>query len=77
MEKLNVKELIGAIIFAVINGALSVVLTGLLGVYNITLVESATLINGTITYEVIIFFILSFIEALIYEKYQKKNKYSN
>lgn len=69
MTKNEVKELIGIIVFSIINITIAFVITGILGIQNVILYQSiATAMQYTITYEIIIFFALSFIEAFVYER---------
>ena len=68
------KEIIGIIIFCIINILIAYLITTSLGVKDTILYQSLTATNYTITYEVIIWFVLSLIEALIYEKSIKKDE---
>lgn len=69
MTKNEVKELIGIIVFSIINITIAYIITEMLGIQNVILYQSiATAMQYTITYEILIFFALSFIESFIYEK---------
>ena len=62
--------MIGNIIMVImlfVNFGIAYGITNLLGIKDVVLFQSMTAINNTITYEVIIWFILSLIEACIYE----------
>ena len=62
--------MIGKIIMVVLlvaNIGFAYLITSLLGIRDVVLFQSMTAINNTITYEIIIWFILSLIEACIYE----------
>lgn len=68
MSKSELKEFIYVLIFSIINTCIAYFITSALGIQNIILYKSLTAMEYIITYEVIIFFALSFIEAFIYEK---------
>lgn len=71
MSKKEIKDLIIFIIFSIINTAIAYVVTFYFGIQNIILYQSLTAMQYTITYEVIIFFVLSIVEATIYHyKYE-------
>lgn len=70
--KKDIKELIGVIIFSVINICIAYAITIPLNVQNTILYKSITGIACDITYEIIIWYVLSFVEALIYEKIAQK-----
>ena len=55
------------IILLLVNIGVAYLITTLLNIKNIILFESVTATNHTITYEVIIWFILTFIEVIIFE----------
>lgn len=55
------------IILLLVNIGVAYLITTLLNIKNIILFESVTATNQIITYEVIIWFILTFIEAIIFE----------
>ena len=63
----SVRFTITFILVAIINMILAYVITSVLGISNIILYKSLTASNTIITYEVIIWFVLCLIEALIYE----------
>lgn len=67
MQKNQIKELLFIILFSIINILIAYFFTTSLGIQNIILFRSLTATEYVITYEVIIFFILSFIEAVLYE----------
>jgi len=73
MHKKNLKELIGIILFAILNILISFYITNIFGISNIVIYKSLSFTLGDITYESIIFIVLSFIEALVYELF--KNHY--
>lgn len=71
MSKYELKELIIFIIFSIINLCIAYMITGLLGIQNIVLYESFTATQYIITYEILIWFALSFIDASFYHlKYE-------
>lgn len=73
--KRDIKELIGIIAFSIFNIIIAYDITIALGIQNIILYKSLTAMSYDISYEVIIWFILSFIEAFVYEKIiQKKSE---
>lgn len=61
------KEYLLVIIFAIINMILAYTITSVLNTKDVILYQSLTASNTIITYEVIIWFTLSLIEAYIYE----------
>ena len=69
----KVKEIFLIIIFAIINIILAFIITNLLGISNTIVFRSFSTMYGDITWEVIIFFIFSIVEAIIYECFKKKN----
>lgn len=71
MSKKEIKDLIIFIIFSIINISIAYMITSYFGIQNIILYQSLTAMQYTITYEVIIFFVLSLVEASIYHfKYE-------
>lgn len=70
--KKDIKELIGVIIFSIINICIAYAITIPLGIQNVILYKSLTAMSYDISYEVIIWFILSFTEALIFENITQK-----
>lgn len=73
--KRDIKELIGVIVFLILNICIAYAITIPLGIQNVILYKSLTAMSYDISYEVIIWFILSFIEAFVYEKLiQKKSE---
>lgn len=70
----DIKELIGYILFAILNFIIAYLITIPLNINDVILYKSLTATNYIITYEVIIWFVLSLIEAYIYEKCIKKDE---
>lgn len=71
MSKKEIKDLIIFVIFSIINSSIAYMITYYFGIQNIILYQSLTAMQYTITYEVIIFFVFSLIEATIYHfKYE-------
>ena len=70
----NIKEGIGVILFSIINIIVAYSITTSLGIKEIILFQSYTATNNIITYEIIVWFILCLIEAVIYEKAIKKGR---
>lgn len=68
----KVREIFIIIIFAITNIIISFLITNLFGISNTVVFRTYSAISGEITWEVIIFFALSLIEAIIYEIYKKK-----
>lgn len=68
----KVREIFVIIIFAITNILISFLITNLFGISNTVVFRTYSAISGEITWEVIIFFALSLIEAIIYEIYKKK-----
>lgn len=66
MSKVEIKELIIMLIFSIINICIAYFITFNLGIQNTILYRTYTSIQQDITYEVLIFMFLSFIEAFIY-----------
>ena len=66
MSKVEIKELIIMVIFSIINLCIAYFITFSLGIQNTILYRTYTSIQQDITYEVLIFMFLSFIEAFIY-----------
>lgn len=67
MSKNKIKELIRVIIFATLNILVAYLITVKLGIENTVIIRTFSALYGDITWEVIIFLGLSFIEAIIYE----------
>lgn len=65
---------IGIILFCILNIGIAYLITIPLHINNVVLFQSITATNYTITYEVIIWFVLSLTEAYIYEKKIKKDE---
>ena len=73
--KNNTKELIGIILFAILDLIIAYGITTPLGIKNVILFESLTAMKYTITYEVLILSTLGLIESIFYEKIvQKKSE---
>ena len=71
MSKKEIKDLLIFIIFSIINISIAYMITSYFGIQNIIIYQSLTAMQYTITYEVIIFFVLSLVEATIYHyKYE-------
>lgn len=66
MSKVEIKELIIMLIFSIINICIAYFITFSLGIQNTILYRTYTSIQQDITYEVLIYMFLSFIEAFIY-----------
>lgn len=75
MSKSEVKELIIMLIFSILNAIIAFAITGLFGITNTVIIKSFSLIYGDITWEVIIFMSLMFIEALIYDGFYSDKHY--
>ena len=67
MSKLELKEIIGVVIFGVINTFIAFAITNFLGISNTIILKTFSVIYGDITWEVVIFMALSLMEASIYE----------
>jgi len=71
MSKYEFKQTLGAIAFAIVNVVIAYLITTALGIQNIVLYQSVTAMQHTITYEILIFMALSFVECLVYHyKYE-------
>ena len=68
----KVREIFIIIIFAITNIIISFLITNLFGISNTVVFRTYSAVSGEITWEVIIFFALSLIEAIIYKIYKKK-----
>lgn len=66
MSKVEIKELIIMLIFSIINICIAYFITFNLGIQNTILFRTYTAVQQDITYEVLIYMFLSFIEAFIY-----------
>ena len=66
MSKVEIKELIIMLIFLIINICIAYFITCNLGIQNTILFRTYTAVQQDITYEVLIFMFLSFIESFIY-----------
>lgn len=71
---MKTKELIGCVLFGILNIIIAYLITTPLNINDIILYQSLTATNYIITYEVIIWFILGLGEAYIYEKCIKKDE---
>ena len=71
MSKYEIKELFASLVFSLINIAIAYLITTALGIQNVILYQSLTATQYVITYEIIIWFILSFIGVTFYHyKYE-------
>ena len=71
----NKKELIAILIFYLINIIIAFYITNMLGIVNVVVLKSMSILYGEITWEVIIVMSLSLIESNIYEiKHNKKEQ---
>ncbi len=71
MYKYQLKELIIMLVVSFINMAIAYMITTALGVQNIILFQSLTATKYVVTYEIIIWFALSLIDATVYHyKYE-------
>ena len=70
----KVKETFAIIILAIINTIIAFSITNLLGISNIVVFRTYTAISSDMTWEVLIFLLLSFIEATVFELKKHKNK---
>ena len=71
MSKYEIKELFAMLVFSIINFAIAYFITTALGIQNVILYQSLTATQYIITYEIIIWFVLSLIGATIYHyKYE-------
>ena len=74
MTKKEFKELLFVLLFSVINIAIAFLITSSLGIQNVTLFTIYSANTQEITYEVLIFMLLSLIEALFYSsKFEKES----
>lgn len=72
MEMQQRKELIIAIIFSIINISIAYLITNLLGISNTIIVKTYSTFYGDVTFESIIFMLLSLVCATIYDYKQNK-----
>ena len=71
MSKYEIKELFASLVFSLINIAIAYLITTALGIQNVILYQSLTATQYVITYEIIIWFVLSLIGATFYHyKYE-------
>ena len=71
----NKKEFIAILIFYLINIIIAFYITNMLGIVNVVVLKSMSILYGEITWEVIIVMSLSLIESIIYEiKHNKKEQ---
>lgn len=66
MSRYDLVETFIVLVISVINIGISYLITCSLGIQNVVLCHNVSSINGDITYEVIIFMFLAFIEASFY-----------
>ncbi len=67
MSRSEKKELLVIVIFSIINAAISIIITGFLGMSNTVVLKTYSVIYGDITWEVIIFMGLSLVFSVIME----------
>lgn len=67
MSRSEKKELLVMLLCCILNTIISFAITGLCGVTNTIILKSYSSVYGDITWEVIIFMGLMFIEALLYD----------
>ena len=71
----NKKEFIAILIFYLINIIIAFYITNMLGIVNVVVLKSVSILYWGITWEVIIVMSLSLIESIIYEiKHNKKEQ---
>ena len=71
----NKKEFIAILIFYLINIIIAFYITNMLGIVNVVVLKTMSILYGEITWEVIIVMSLSLIESIIYEiKHNKKEQ---
>ena len=71
----NKKEFIAILIFYLINIIIAFYITNMIGIVNVVVLKSMSILYGEITWEVIIVMSLSLIESIIYEiKHNKKEQ---
>lgn len=71
MSKYEIKELFAMLVFSIINFAIAYFITTALGIQNVILYQSLTATQYIITYEIIIWFVLSLIGVTFYHyKYE-------
>lgn len=76
MSKLELKELAIIIILSLINIIIAFQITNLFGITNIIIIQTFSVIYGTITGEVVIFLGLLFIESIFLDNYNKNHQLS-
>lgn len=75
MNKKEIKELLFIILFSIINITIAFLITSSLGVQNTILFTLHTALVQEINYEVLIFLVLSLIEARVYHfKFESKSE---
>lgn len=74
MENYTKKENVFIITLMFINILIAYLITFAYGVTNVVLYESFSATGYMITYEILIWYALSFTEALIFEKYRNKKQ---
>lgn len=71
MSKYEFKEMLGIIAFSILNIIIAYLVTTALEIQNIILYQTLSAMQYVITYEVLIFMALSFMECLVYHyKYE-------
>lgn len=76
MSKLELKELIIIMILSLINIIIAFKITNLLGITNIIIIRTFSVMYGNITWEVVIFLGLLFIESIFLHNYNKNHQIS-
>ena len=66
MSKNEVKELLLVILIMVVNFSIAFLITSCLGVQNTVICRTLTATTGDITYEILLFWIISIIECSVY-----------
>lgn len=74
MSNVEIKQLLFIVLFIIINLVVSFSITNLLGIFNTVIYRSVISMISDITYEMVIFMGLVFIESGIYEMVQIKFK---
>lgn len=72
--KRNVKEFILILTCYIINIIIAFYITNILGIVNVVVLRSFSVLYGDITWEVIIVMLLSLIEGIIYDLKQNEKK---
>ena len=70
----EIKKLIYLLLFCIVTLTIAYTITSLLDIQNIILFESSSASGFIITYEVLIWYTLSFLESGIFELYKRKKQ---